>query len=191
VKTYLYCLICSIMCVFMHVVPTDKDECEELNGGCQQTCVNTLGSYHCECREGFRMHADARTCIGKIFTNRLHAHKHTCILSSICESPIAMHSGKESNSRLPKTLLAQQTVWTQLVELGFCWSHQPKTTWILTTLLESGCVITLWQAWLCHHSETTALTCPLRLRKSASSDTTWKHHHSESKREGMRTFQSC
>ncbi|XDV32785.1 hypothetical protein PO909_003508, partial [Leuciscus waleckii] len=43
----------------------DKDECEELNGGCQQTCVNTLGSYYCECREGFHIHADARTCVGK------------------------------------------------------------------------------------------------------------------------------
>lgn len=45
---------------------TDIDECEELNGGCQQMCVNTLGSYRCECSEGFRIHADARTCIGKI-----------------------------------------------------------------------------------------------------------------------------
>ncbi|CAM4550315.1 unnamed protein product [Leuciscus chuanchicus] len=43
----------------------DKDECKELNGGCQQTCVNTLGSYYCECREGFHIHADARTCVGK------------------------------------------------------------------------------------------------------------------------------
>lgn len=43
----------------------DVNECEELNGGCQQTCVNTQGSYHCECSEGFRMHADGRTCIGK------------------------------------------------------------------------------------------------------------------------------
>uniref|UniRef100_A0A672J0E1 Zgc:158328 n=1 Tax=Salarias fasciatus TaxID=181472 RepID=A0A672J0E1_SALFA len=45
------------------VVPSDVDECEELNGGCQQTCVNTRGSYHCECSEGFRMHTDGRTCI--------------------------------------------------------------------------------------------------------------------------------
>lgn len=46
----------------------DVNECEELNGGCQQTCVNTPGSHHCECSEGFRMHADGRTCIGKYET---------------------------------------------------------------------------------------------------------------------------
>lgn len=53
------------MSQLLHAIPTDKDECEELNGGCQQTCVDTLGSYHCECSEGFRIHADAHTCIGK------------------------------------------------------------------------------------------------------------------------------
>lgn len=56
--------LCAYMCVC-----SDVNECEELNGGCQQTCVNTPGSYHCECSEGFRMHADARTCIGKSSTD--------------------------------------------------------------------------------------------------------------------------
>lgn len=57
VKTYAYVSVCP-----------DVNECEELNGGCQQTCVNTQGSYRCECSEGFRMHADGRTCIGKYQT---------------------------------------------------------------------------------------------------------------------------
>uniref|UniRef100_A0A8C3QME9 Multiple epidermal growth factor-like domains protein 6 n=1 Tax=Cyanoderma ruficeps TaxID=181631 RepID=A0A8C3QME9_9PASS len=39
------------------------DECEVLNGGCQQGCVNTHGSFQCQCRAGFRLHADGRTCI--------------------------------------------------------------------------------------------------------------------------------
>lgn len=56
---YLYIDICVCL---------DVNECEELNGGCQQTCVNTPGSHHCECSEGFRMHADGRTCIGKYET---------------------------------------------------------------------------------------------------------------------------
>lgn len=31
------------------------DECTSLpNGLCQQICINTFGSYFCECREGFR-----------------------------------------------------------------------------------------------------------------------------------------
>lgn len=62
----------------MHVcVSADINECEEMNGGCQQNCVNTLGSYYCECGEGFRIHTDAHTCIGKSFihwaTERSHA----------------------------------------------------------------------------------------------------------------------
>lgn len=35
------------------------------NGGCQHRCVNTLGSYYCECQPGSRLHTDGRTCLGK------------------------------------------------------------------------------------------------------------------------------
>ncbi|KAL4666835.1 hypothetical protein H8959_005524 [Pygathrix nigripes] len=41
----------------------DVDECRTHNGGCQQRCVNTLGSYLCECKPGFRLHTDSRTCL--------------------------------------------------------------------------------------------------------------------------------
>lgn len=43
----------------------DVDECQIHNGGCQHRCVNTFGSYYCECKPGFRLHTDGRTCIGK------------------------------------------------------------------------------------------------------------------------------
>nr|Q8C088.1 RecName: Full=EGF-like and EMI domain-containing protein 1; Flags: Precursor [Mus musculus]BAC27650.1 unnamed protein product [Mus musculus] len=39
------------------------DECAVVNGGCQQRCINTLGTFHCECDTGYRRHADERTCI--------------------------------------------------------------------------------------------------------------------------------
>uniref|UniRef100_A0A8C5UE02 Multiple EGF like domains 6 n=1 Tax=Malurus cyaneus samueli TaxID=2593467 RepID=A0A8C5UE02_9PASS len=39
------------------------DECLVHNGGCQQRCVNTMGSYYCECQPGFRLHTDGRTCL--------------------------------------------------------------------------------------------------------------------------------
>lgn len=45
--------------------PADVDECQVHNGGCQHRCVNTPGSYFCECKPGFRLHADGRTCLGK------------------------------------------------------------------------------------------------------------------------------
>ncbi|XP_031232410.1 EGF-like and EMI domain-containing protein 1 isoform X3 [Mastomys coucha] len=41
----------------------DMDECAVVNGGCQQRCINTLGTFHCECDTGYRRHADERTCI--------------------------------------------------------------------------------------------------------------------------------
>uniref|UniRef100_S4RKH7 EGF-like domain-containing protein n=1 Tax=Petromyzon marinus TaxID=7757 RepID=S4RKH7_PETMA len=41
----------------------DLDECSAYNGGCQHTCINTPGSYHCECHAGTRLHADGKTCV--------------------------------------------------------------------------------------------------------------------------------
>lgn len=41
-----------------------KDECKENNGGCSQRCVDTPGSYYCECQPGYRL-MDNRTCDGK------------------------------------------------------------------------------------------------------------------------------
>ncbi|KAB0377651.1 hypothetical protein FD755_012095 [Muntiacus reevesi] len=41
----------------------DVDECQVHNGGCQHRCVNTPGSYFCECKPGFRLHTDGRTCL--------------------------------------------------------------------------------------------------------------------------------
>lgn len=41
----------------------DLDECSEGNGGCQQTCVNMMGSYECFCREGFFLSDNQHTCI--------------------------------------------------------------------------------------------------------------------------------
>lgn len=59
--TAFICLICS---------SADVNECQVHNGGCQHRCVNTRGSYYCECNPGFRLHIDGRTCIGK---------SHTCL----------------------------------------------------------------------------------------------------------------
>jgi len=56
-------LSCIILAVCLP--PLDVDECAVVNGGCQQGCVNTQGSFHCQCRAGYRLHADGRTCIGK------------------------------------------------------------------------------------------------------------------------------
>uniref|UniRef100_A0A8C9DGP2 Metalloendopeptidase n=1 Tax=Prolemur simus TaxID=1328070 RepID=A0A8C9DGP2_PROSS len=41
---------------------SDKDECSKDNGGCQQDCVNTFGSYECQCRSGFVLHDNRHDC---------------------------------------------------------------------------------------------------------------------------------
>ena len=33
---------------------SDIDECEGGDHGCSQTCVNTAGSYYCNCQRGFQ-----------------------------------------------------------------------------------------------------------------------------------------
>ena len=45
----------------------DIDECSSGNGGCQQICVNTNGSYHCTCQTGFSLNTDNSSCSGKTF----------------------------------------------------------------------------------------------------------------------------
>ena len=44
----------------------DIDECEmsESGGMCNHTCVNTLGSYECQCNIGYRLLSDGFTCEG-------------------------------------------------------------------------------------------------------------------------------
>ena len=40
----------------------DIDECSTEADSCEQQCINTKGSYLCDCREGFALNSDGRTC---------------------------------------------------------------------------------------------------------------------------------
>ena len=46
-------------------VSVDVDECSTLNGGCSQQCHNIEKSYYCTCNQGFTLHYNQRSCIGK------------------------------------------------------------------------------------------------------------------------------
>ncbi|XP_066250457.1 protein tolkin-like [Euwallacea similis] len=39
------------------------NECEHIEHGCEQLCINTLGSFQCGCKSGFELHSDKRSCI--------------------------------------------------------------------------------------------------------------------------------
>ncbi|XP_007478769.2 tolloid-like protein 2 [Monodelphis domestica] len=41
---------------------SDKDECSKDNGGCQHDCINTFGSYICQCKNGFVLHENGHDC---------------------------------------------------------------------------------------------------------------------------------
>lgn len=49
--------------------PTEVDECSWPDrGGCEQRCVNTLGSYKCACDPGYELAADKKACEGGCWT---------------------------------------------------------------------------------------------------------------------------
>ena len=41
---------------------TETNECLDNNGMCSHTCVNTPGSYHCECPTDYVLEPNLRTC---------------------------------------------------------------------------------------------------------------------------------
>ena len=47
----------------------DIDECDTSNGGCNQTCTNTEGSFECSCGVGYLLAADNQDCVGKTTDN--------------------------------------------------------------------------------------------------------------------------
>lgn len=57
--------LCSRSCQDITCFPADIDECEHHNGGCDHFCRNTIGSFECNCRKGFKLLTDERSCQGR------------------------------------------------------------------------------------------------------------------------------
>ena len=45
---------------------TDVNECLDNNVTCSHNCVNTEGSYHCECFTGYILQPNKYNCEGKL-----------------------------------------------------------------------------------------------------------------------------
>ena len=46
----------------------DVDECQNSSSNiCEQLCVNFPASFFCDCRDGYELNADGRSCDGKTF----------------------------------------------------------------------------------------------------------------------------
>ena len=52
----------------MCIKTIDIDECIANNGGCEQTCTNTIGSFTCSCTDGYKLILE-KVCAGKININ--------------------------------------------------------------------------------------------------------------------------
>jgi hypothetical protein len=73
---------------------SDVNECQTSNGGCEQVCTNTVGSFECSCNRGYSLASAGLLCIGKLeFTWRhyissiayLSATDNYCYVSDINE----------------------------------------------------------------------------------------------------------
>ena len=94
---------CEGMCFFAYAVIllfefslctyVDIDECKE-NVTCSDICVNELGTYHCECLDGFSLSDDGHLCSGKgtILPRRLSASCYVCFSDSTAVSFVANSS---------------------------------------------------------------------------------------------------
>ena len=74
----------------LHIVHTlrqplnesERDECAMAIDGCDQYCINTVGSYYCDCYSGYVLNSDRRTCSGVHLVDGFSMHDLVIVLSS-------------------------------------------------------------------------------------------------------------
>ena len=69
----------------------DINECNIVNGGCEYSCTNTIGSFKCSCDTGYQLNVNGLNCSGKNFKMiDLHSMVATCMVAAIQESSLCM-----------------------------------------------------------------------------------------------------
>ena len=62
----MYVYVCTIWpCLYLIPNRTELNECLEGNGGCEQMCDNTPGSFVCSCEDGYHLDENMLDCNGK------------------------------------------------------------------------------------------------------------------------------
>lgn len=82
----------NLLFAFVTIISSDVDECLDNNGDCEHECINELGSYRCECRDGFKLRGDNRTCeliAPSLGEGMLAAHRDRCYAN--CETVNRLH----------------------------------------------------------------------------------------------------
>ena len=62
----------KILVKYYAIFSLDYDECQSnSSNNCEQICVNIPTSFFCECRDGYTLNEDGRSCDGKTFVFKL------------------------------------------------------------------------------------------------------------------------
>ena len=69
----------AIKYTYIHTLHPDVDDCGDENGGCSQICINTEGSFTCDCNTGFVLDSDGATCNGEYLLHETYTCVHTNI----------------------------------------------------------------------------------------------------------------
>ena len=56
-------LQCQCIKLNFTIILSDVNECAYDNGGCQHQCINSGGSYRCECNCGYILQPDKKSCL--------------------------------------------------------------------------------------------------------------------------------
>lgn len=95
----------------------DINECQELPGLCQGgKCINTFGSFQCECPRGYALNTDTRVCEGT-------RNKHTHTLSGGPVLPATLQSPKDTWQDRKSSLVSIKTTTNRPFPQN--WSHSP------------------------------------------------------------------
>lgn len=57
-------LLCCCSFTLLFNLLLDVDECLEGTSGCEHLCNNTVGSFKCSCRHGYKLDYDRKSCTG-------------------------------------------------------------------------------------------------------------------------------